>query len=116
MTFKERELANKEKRLAETGLKELAAMRRTVEELHATRAIEAQKVWDFLGHTEMALVPLGFSPVRSGEPAREVSTMLPVFDFMGARMLMLEEVVSKQLETEGGILVEKVEEHMLMCF
>jgi hypothetical protein len=109
MTFKERELANKEKRLAETGLKELAAMRRTVEELHATRAIEAQKVWDFL-------VPLGFSPVRSGEPAREVSTMLPVFDFVGARMLMLEEVVSKQLETEGGILAEKVEEHMLMCF
>jgi hypothetical protein len=31
-------------------------------------------------------------------------------------MLMLEEVTSEQLEAEGHVLVEKVEEHMLLCF
>jgi hypothetical protein len=87
-----------------------------VEELQATRVVEAQKVWDFLGQTEMALAPLGFSPVFSGEPAREVSIVLPMLDSGGAKMLTLEEVISEQLESEGRILVEKVAEHGLTCF
>jgi hypothetical protein len=31
-------------------------------------------------------------------------------------MLMLEEVISDQLEAEGHVLAEKVVEHMLTCF
>jgi hypothetical protein len=78
--------------------------------------VEAQKIWDFLGQTEMALVPLGFSPIHSREPAREVSNVLPVLDSMGARMLTLEEVVNEQLEVKCHILAEKVAEHVLTCF
>jgi hypothetical protein len=87
-----------------------------VEELQATRVVEAQKVWDFLGQTEMALAPLSFSPVFSGEPAQEVSIVLPMLDSGGAKMLTLEEVISEQLESKGRILVEKVAEHGLTCF
>jgi hypothetical protein len=64
----------------------------------------------------MALVPLGFSPIHSMEPAREVSNVLPVLDSMGARMLTLEEVVNEQLEVKCHILAEKVAEHVLTCF
>jgi hypothetical protein len=116
LTFKERELANKEKWLVEIGLQELATMCKMVEELQAARAIEVHKIWDFLGKTKMVLVPLGFSSVQSGEPAWEVSTVLPVLDFIGAKMLTLEEVVGEQLEAEGRVLAKKVAEHMLMCF
>jgi hypothetical protein len=64
----------------------------------------------------MVLAPLSFSSVQSGEPAWEVSTVLPVLDFIGAKMLTLEEVVGEQLEAEGRVLAKKVAEHMLMCF
>jgi hypothetical protein len=64
----------------------------------------------------MALVPLGFNPVRSGEPAQEVSNVLLVLDSVGAKILTLEEVISEQLEAEGRILVEKVVENVLTCF
>jgi hypothetical protein len=43
-------------------------------------------------------VPLGFSLVRSEEPVQEVSTMLPLLDSTGAKMMKLEEVVCDQLE------------------
>jgi hypothetical protein len=36
--------------------------------------------------------------------------------FIGVKMLKLDEVVCDQLEAEGRVLVEKVAEHMLMCF
>jgi hypothetical protein len=87
-----------------------------VEELQATRAAEAQKVWDFLGHTKMALVPLIFSPIRSGGPAQEMSQVLPTLDSAGAKILTLEEVIGDQLEVEGRVLAEKVAEHVLTCF
>jgi hypothetical protein len=83
-----------------------------VEELQAAQAVNVQKVWDFLGQTKMALLPLSFNPVHSGEPAREVSNVLPVLDSVGAKMLTLEEVISEQLEAEGHVLVE----HVLTCF
>jgi hypothetical protein len=53
------ELADKEKRLAERQTQELAATQKRLEE---------QRVWDFLGYTEAALVPFSFSPLRSGLP------------------------------------------------
>jgi hypothetical protein len=45
----ETELANQEKRLVEKQLQELATTCKRIEELHAAQAVEAQKVWDFLG-------------------------------------------------------------------
>jgi hypothetical protein len=60
-------------------------------------------------------VPLGFSPIRSGERAQEVSNVLPMFESVGAKLLKLEEVVGDQLEPKGHVVAEKVEEHMLMC-
>jgi hypothetical protein len=77
---------------------------------------EAQKVWDFLSQTETTLVPHSLSLLRSGELVQEVSTMLPLLDSIGAKMLKLEEIVSVQLEAEGHILAEKVVEHVLTCF
>jgi hypothetical protein len=70
LAFQEKELADKEKQLAETQPQELAAARKRLEELQAAQAIEAQKVWDFLGQTETTLVPLGFSLLRSRDPVR----------------------------------------------
>jgi hypothetical protein len=64
----------------------------------------------------MALAPLGFSPFRSKEPVQEVCNVLPMMDSVGAKMLMLEEVVNEQLEAGGLVLAEKVAEHMLMYF
>jgi hypothetical protein len=87
-----------------------------MEELQATHVAEAQKVWDFLGHTEMALVPLDFSPICSGGPAQEMSQVLPTLDSAGAKILTLEEVIDDQLEAEGRDLAEKVAEHMLTYF
>jgi hypothetical protein len=80
------------------------------------RAAEAQKVWDLLVWTEIALVPLSFSPLRSEEPVQEVGTVLPLPDSAGAKMLKLEEVICDQLEAEGHVLVEQVAEHVLTCF
>jgi hypothetical protein len=62
------------------------------------------------------LVPLGFNPICSGEPAWEVSNVLQVLESTGAKMLRLEEVVSDQLEAEGRVLAEKVAENVLTCF
>jgi hypothetical protein len=61
-------------------------------------------------------VPLGFSPLYSGEPVQEVSAALPLLDSEGVKMMKLEEVVCDQLEAEGSALVEQVTEHMLTCF
>jgi hypothetical protein len=113
LTFKEKEIADKEKWLVDTWLQELATTRKMVEGL---QAVKAQNVWDFLGQTEMVLVPLSFSHVHSGEPSLVVSTVLPMLDSMGAKMLRLEEVIREQLEAEGCVLVENVAEHVLMCF
>jgi hypothetical protein len=87
-----------------------------VEDLQAVRVVEAQKVWDFLGQTETALAPLDFGPLRSRDLIREVSTMLPMLDSMGAKMLTLEEVVGELLEGEGHVLAEEVVKHVLTCF
>jgi hypothetical protein len=81
-----------------------------------SRADEAQRVWDFLGQTEAALVPLGFSPLRSGLPTQEVDAMLLLLDSAGAKMSNLEDAIGDQLEAEGRVLSEVVAEHVLMCF
>jgi hypothetical protein len=87
-----------------------------MEELQASWAGEAQKVWDFLGQTEAALVPLRFSPLYTGDPVEEVSAALPLLDSAGAKMLKLEEVVDGQLEAESHALAEAAAEYVLTCF
>jgi hypothetical protein len=91
-------------------------MCRKMEELQTAPVAGAQKVWDFLGQTETTLMPLGFSPLCSGEPVREVSIVLPMLESTSAKMQSLEKVVSEQLEAEGHVLAKKVAKHMLMCF
>jgi hypothetical protein len=76
---------------------------------------EAQKVWDFLGQVEFALVPFVFSPLRSRVLAQEVSAELSLLDSAHAKMSELEDVVTSRLEVEGRILVETVKEHVLLC-
>jgi hypothetical protein len=105
-----------EKQLAETQPRELAAVRQRVEELQAAQAVKVQKVWDFLGQTEIALVPLGFRPLRSGDPVQDVSVALLLLNSAGTKMLKLEEVIGGQLEEEGCALVQVVAEHMLARF
>jgi hypothetical protein len=46
----------------------------------------------------------------------EVSTVLLLLESAGAKMLKLKDVVDDLLEVEGGVLVEAVVEHVLMCF
>jgi hypothetical protein len=94
----------------------LPIARSRLEELQAARAGEAQKVWDFLGQTEAALVPLGFSPLHAGDPVEDVSAALPLLDSIGAKMLKLEEVSGGQLEAEGRALAKAVVEYVLTYF
>jgi hypothetical protein len=61
-------------------------------------------------------VPLGFSPLHTGDPVEEVSTALPLLNSKGAKMLKLEEVSSGQLKVEGRALAKVVVEYALTCF
>jgi hypothetical protein len=112
LAFREKELADREKQLAVMHPRELTATQKRLEELLVAWAIKAQKVWDFLGPTKTALVPLCLNPLRSMEPVQEVSAALPQLDSTGVKMLKLEEVIGDQLVAEGCVLVEKV----VMCF
>jgi hypothetical protein len=56
------------------------------EDLQVVRVGEVQKVWDFLGQAESALVPFGFSPLWSRVPVQEVSIELPLLDSTGVKM------------------------------
>jgi hypothetical protein len=109
------EVADRERLLAEQQMQELAAAQKRLEDLHAIRVGEAQKVWDFLGQAESALVSFGFSPLRFGVPDQEVSVELPLLDSAGAKMLELEDVITNRLEAEGRILAETVAKHVLLC-
>jgi hypothetical protein len=87
-----------------------------MEELQAMWEVNASKVCDIVGQAEIVLAPLSFCPVRSRGSSREVRKVLLMLDSAGDKILMLDEVISDQLEAEGHVLVEKVADHMLMCF
>jgi hypothetical protein len=97
-------------------MQELAATRKRLEDLQVSQTSEAHRVWDVLGQTETALVPLGFGPLHSGIPAQEVDVMLPLLDSAEVMMSYLEDIIGGRLEVKGCILAEVVAEHMLMCF
>jgi hypothetical protein len=103
-------------KLVERQLLEVATTRGRLEELRVARVGEAQKVWDFLGQTEAALVLLGFSPLHTGDPVEEVSAALPLLGSAWAKMLKLEDVTGGQLEAKGHALAEAVAEYVLTCF
>jgi hypothetical protein len=89
LNSREEELAEREKWLTDKQLQVLTATHRRLEELQATQAGEAQKVLEFQGQTEAALVNLGFSPLCIGDPVQEVSAVLPLLGSARAKMLKL---------------------------
>jgi hypothetical protein len=94
----------------------LATARSKLEELQAAREGEAQKVCDFLGQTEAALVHHGFNPLRARDPVEEVTVAPLLLDSARAKMLKLEEVFDGRLEAEGHALAKAMAEYMLTCF
>jgi hypothetical protein len=46
-----------------------------------------------MGQTKSTLMLLSFSPLHSGEPVQEVSTVLPMLDSVGSKMRKLREVI-----------------------
>jgi hypothetical protein len=53
-------------------------------------------------------VPFGFSPLRSGVPAQEVSAELLLLDSAGVKMSELEDVIGSRLEADGCILAQQL--------
>jgi hypothetical protein len=80
------EVVDRERQLAEQQMQELAAAQNRLEDHQVVCVGEAQKVWDFLGQAESALVPFGFSPLWFRVLAHEVSTELTLLDSAGAKM------------------------------
>jgi hypothetical protein len=76
----EARLAAQERQLAERQMQELAVARKGLEDLQASRAGEAQRVWSFLGQVDAVLASFGFSPVRTGDAAPEGGIVVPLLD------------------------------------
>jgi hypothetical protein len=70
----------RERQLAECQLQELSIAQKGLEDLQASRAGEAQRVWSFLGQAYAGQVSFGFSPVRNGDAAPEAGVMLLLLD------------------------------------
>jgi uncharacterized protein (DUF3084 family) len=104
LNSREEELVDREKRLVESQLQELATAHRKLEGLQVARAGEAQKVGDFLGQTEAALVPLGFSPHHTRDPVEEVSTALQLLDSGADIFLDLGLQISLELVAQGPVV------------
>jgi hypothetical protein len=62
-------LEARERQLAERQMQELAVTRKGLEDLQASRAGDAQRVWSFLGQADAVLASFGFSPIRTGGAA-----------------------------------------------
>jgi hypothetical protein len=97
-------------------MQELAVARKGLEDLQASRAGDAQRVWSFLGQANAVLASFGFSPVRTGDAAPEGGVMVPLLDSSGAKISQLEDAVGSHIEEEGRTLAQAVAEHVLMCF
>jgi hypothetical protein len=107
------EVADREKRLVKQQMQELAIAHKRLEDLQAAYAGEAQKVWDFLGQAESALVPIGFNPLRSEVPVQEVSAELPLLDSAGQDpQVSLEPVVQGPAEEVPDVAQVDVQETM----
>jgi hypothetical protein len=112
----EARLAARERQLAERQMQELAVARKGLEDLQASRAGEAQRVWSFLGQVDVVLASFGFSPVRTGDAAPEGGVVVPLLDSIGTKISHLENAVGSRIEEEGRALAQAVAKHVLMCF
>jgi hypothetical protein len=96
-------------------MQELVVARKGLEDLQASRAGDAQRVWSFLGQVDVVLASFGFSPVRTDGAAPEGGVAVPLLDSAGAKISQLEDAVGSRIE-EGRALAQAVAEHVLMCF
>jgi hypothetical protein len=112
----EARLVAREWQLVERQMQELAITQKGLEDLQASRAGDAQRVWSFLGQADAILASFGFSPVRTGDAAPEGGVVVPLLDSAGAKISQLEDAVGSRIEEEGHALAQAVAEHMLMCF
>jgi predicted RNase H-like nuclease (RuvC/YqgF family) len=112
----EARLAARERQLAEQQMHELAVARKGLEDLQASRAGDAQRVWSFLSQADAVLASFGFSSVRTGDMAPEGGVVVPLLDSAGAKISQLEDDVGSRIEEEGRALAQAVAEHVLMCF
>jgi hypothetical protein len=97
-------------------MQELAVARKGLEDLQASRAGGAERVWSFLGQADAVLASFGFSPVRTGGAAPEGGVAVPLLDSAGVKISQLEDAVGSRIEEEGRALAQAVAEHVLMCF
>jgi hypothetical protein len=112
----EARLAARERQLAERQMQGLSVTRKGVEDLQASRASDAQRVWSFLGQADAVLASFSFSPVHTGDAAPEGDVVVPLLDSAGAKISQLEDAVGSRIEKEGRALAQAVAEHVLMCF
>jgi hypothetical protein len=112
----EARLAAREQQLAERQMQELAVARKGLEDLQASCAGDAQRVWSFLGQADAVLASFGFSPVRTGGTALEGGVAVPLLDSVAVKISQLEDAVDSHIEEEGRALAQAVAEHVLMCF
>jgi hypothetical protein len=112
----EARLATRERQLVERQMQELAVAWKGLEDLQASRAGDAQRVWSFLGRADVVLASFGFSPVRTGGTAPEGGVAVPLLDSAAAKISQLEDAIGSRIEEEGRTLAQAVAEHVLMCF
>jgi hypothetical protein len=97
-------------------MQELAVARMGLEDLQASCAGDAQRVWSFLGQADAVLASFSFSPVRTGGAAPEGGAAVPLLDSAAVKISQLEDAVGSHNEEEGRALAQAVAEHVLMCF
>jgi hypothetical protein len=112
----EARLTARERQLAEWQMQELAIARKGLEDLQASRAGDAQRVWSFLGQADAVLASFSFSPVWTGGVAPEGGVAVPLLDSAAAKISQLEDAVGSRIEEEDHALAQAVAEHVLMCF
>jgi DNA repair exonuclease SbcCD ATPase subunit len=110
-------LKDQEARLAarERQMQELAVARKGLEDLQASHAGDAQRVWSFLGKADAVLASFSFSPVRTDGAAPEGGIAVPLLDSAAAKISQLEDAVGSRIKEEGRALAQAVAEHVLMC-
>jgi hypothetical protein len=97
-------------------MQELSITRKGLEDLQASRAGDAQRVWSFLGQADAVLASFGFSPVRTNGAAPEGGVVVPLPYSAAAKISQLEDAVGSRIEEEGCALAQAVAKHVLMCF
>jgi hypothetical protein len=75
----------------------------------------AQRIVDWAGEANSALVPLGMSPIQVAGPPASIADALPVLGSASERLRRLEPILAVHLEAEGRELYRMVAEYILTC-